>query len=372
MDQDIRKYLSHRQVQDYLLRFYENSGHRCNVNDAVQFLASEGLCTTMPGAEPDYDLWDELDPAMLMELFLDSPLDVTPLLRDHHFYENDLALETINFFERDVWPIMCLRNESIHLRKQDCFCLQYVMQGKMELTIGKDVHFLEKGCAVLLAPCLLFGTIYPEDTIVFSMNIKQSTFRQAFSSLFAKDNGLSSFFSNCLYGGLQNYLLFYHPDQKRIFSLIRNILREAVSSRLYATEIGNAYVAILFGELFRNYNSALLHFSENRSVHSQMPLILSYIRGNCNAPLSQVAEFFGYDRDYLGKLIKKSTGQYFTDIANSYKLEKAHRLLLYTDDSVEHIGERCGFSSPNHFSRTFRKYKGTTPSRYRKEHSPAE
>lgn len=37
-----------------------------------------------------------------------------------------------------------------------------------------------------------------------------------------------------------------------------------------------------------------------------------------------------------------------------------------TNDTVDEISIRCGFSTPNYFSMVFKKHMGETPSAYRK------
>lgn len=47
------------------------------------------------------------------------------------------------------------------------------------------------------------------------------------------------------------------------------------------------------------------------------------------------------------------------------KLKKVSELLKTSDDSISHIGYTCGFESPEHLSRAFKKQYGISPSQYR-------
>lgn len=363
-------YLQLRLIQERLDAHHRKYGDHLLVDDAVRMLYSEGVCSAGPVPEADFSSWDISDVQDLMRIYLDSYLEVSPLIDHPAMYSSVIPLEQLHFFSEDVWPQIALRNEAEHVHSQDCFNLHYVMSGKMTLMTGKDIYSLDQGSAALIAPNVAFGTFYPEDSVVFMLSIKKSTFRNAFSSILARDGAMASFFNNCLYGQLQNVLLLHRDPDEHLFSIIRQIFCEAFSSERYSSEICNSYVTVLLGELFRGFSSTEAYFSEDRSVHAKMPVVLSYIRDNMTSvTLSDTAAHFGYDTDYLGKVIHKSTGQYFKDIVNNYKVGRARGLLLYTEDSVEHIGEICGFSSPTHFSRTFKKYKGTTPARYRRDHA---
>lgn len=50
----------------------------------------------------------------------------------------------------------------------------------------------------------------------------------------------------------------------------------------------------------------------------------------------------------------------------TYRLNRAKYLLLNTTDSVEKVGERCGFNSASHFARAFRAGYGMSPTEFRR------
>ena len=52
------------------------------------------------------------------------------------------------------------------------------------------------------------------------------------------------------------------------------------------------------------------------------------------------------------------------------RLERVAELVRITDDSISQIGYQLGFDSPEHLSRSFKKYYGLSPSQFRKEHKP--
>jgi transcriptional regulator GlxA family with amidase domain len=54
---------------------------------------------------------------------------------------------------------------------------------------------------------------------------------------------------------------------------------------------------------------------------------------------------------------KKSAMEYLRD----YRLQVANALLSGTDSPVGEIAERCGFESPNYFSRCYKRYYGKSP-----------
>jgi len=72
------------------------------------------------------------------------------------------------------------------------------------------------------------------------------------------------------------------------------------------------------------------------------------------------------------RMFKKHTG--ITPYAHIVKLRilYANSMLNNSEHSVEFIGEKCGFNSPEHFIRLFQKYMGCTPHKYRLQNKPAK
>ncbi len=83
-----------------------------------------------------------------------------------------------------------------------------------------------------------------------------------------------------------------------------------------------------------------------------------------------MAETVGISVPYLHQLFIKHKGvppyQYILDL----KMKKAKLLLASTGELVKTIGFSCGFSSPESFSRSFKKHIGMTPGEYRLKRGP--
>ena len=82
---------------------------------------------------------------------------------------------------------------------------------------------------------------------------------------------------------------------------------------------------------------------------------------------SAFSQKLGFSSAYLTKLFNKYKGctplKYLTDI----RIHQARDLLLNTDLTIRAVGERVGYPDQFHFSKTFRKTTGASPSAFRSQ-----
>ena len=94
--------------------------------------------------------------------------------------------------------------------------------------------------------------------------------------------------------------------------------------------------------------------------------LIGYIQTNYRkVTLDEAAEWSGYSKAHLCRIIKNSTGRTFTDILNGIRIDSAASLLSSTDMSVSSVAAHVGFNSDEHFHRMFRRFKGMTPGEFR-------
>lgn len=81
--------------------------------------------------------------------------------------------------------------------------------------------------------------------------------------------------------------------------------------------------------------------------------------------LSSAAESIGCSSGHLSRRFKERMGQGFVNYVNRYKIERAKYLLLDTDLPVSEISEQVGFTTQQHFMRTFKLISDFTPGSFR-------
>ena len=83
--------------------------------------------------------------------------------------------------------------------------------------------------------------------------------------------------------------------------------------------------------------------------------------------IADIAKGLHITPNYLCNLFKKETGDTVFGYILSRRIELAKMLIVTGYYSLSNVAELCGFRDYNHFSHTFKKLEGITPSGYKKQ-----
>jgi len=97
--------------------------------------------------------------------------------------------------------------------------------------------------------------------------------------------------------------------------------------------------------------------------------VLDYIESNYMEDLTlvNVSRHVFMNHIYLGRLIKKETGETFLEILTRIRLRKACEMLGDLSLKTYEVAEKVGIRDSAYFSQVFKKYFGLTPSEYREK-----
>ncbi len=95
-------------------------------------------------------------------------------------------------------------------------------------------------------------------------------------------------------------------------------------------------------------------------------LLMSHLSRHYMEPLrlKSLAQEFGYESVYLGKLFRQKTGNSFHSCLNRIRIEHA-REMLASGMRVTDVAEKCGYPGIHSFSRKFTELVGCSPGVYR-------
>ena len=155
------------------------------------------------------------------------------------------------------------------------------------------------------------------------------------------------------------------PRISDLFSRLKKIHVE--SSDVFRTAKLNKLLIELLIELGESHCTLAKTSTRNKRVDEIIKLSVSYMQDNFarKITLDELAKAVLYDKYALCREFKKYTAQTVMEYLNSYRCTKAAE---YLSDgySVSSVAELCGFDNLSYFSRTFKKYIGMLPSKYRK------
>lgn len=94
---------------------------------------------------------------------------------------------------------------------------------------------------------------------------------------------------------------------------------------------------------------------------------LRFIERSCLLPISlrDVAAAVHRSPSYVANTVKVATGKTVVQWIIAGRLAEARNRLLHTDEMIDIIAERVGYTDPTHFIRLFRRMHGVTPAAWR-------
>lgn len=143
-------------------------------------------------------------------------------------------------------------------------------------------------------------------------------------------------------------------------SLMELLAREQLCEERPRTEVLQACLTLIFAEA--------AWMVQSPAVTGKLIVRIEEILDQADAGISleELAKRLGYSPDYLGRRIRRESGESFTRLRQKFFLEKAAELLLESTLSVDEVAARLGYRSTSSFYRLFQKEYGIAPGAYRK------
>ena len=260
----------------------------------------------------------------------------------------------------------------------------YFSGGKFRLEINMESFPAYSECLYFINPGELHSIItessdsHWEDAVVFSPGILSfDSYDEAQIHLLKPIHNGSLLFPRCL------------TPEHPAFSPIRNAFLEIMHSfvekddRQADVSSDSTFIANdLTSQLY--IKSSLLYILATLSRHSlfapteknldkrveSVKTALTYIKDHYQNKIyiADLAGQVNLNEQYFCRLFKKAIGRSPMEYINEYRIKQTRRLLEETDLPVTEICLECGYNNLGNFLREFRKYTGTTPLQYRKNH----
>ncbi len=196
-------------------------------------------------------------------------------------------------------------------------------------------------------------------------------------------------------------------DEKKVDEFLNNIFKNCVEKSITVVEMKYTMNS-MFSTLYRCMNTAgtnsneifgeiidinglnkkmlfdfdglvnditVLFLSLTRYIKEQMnkrhqniyESITGFVKGNYSSDIymDMLTSEFSLSADYLRKIFKEFSGTTFVNYLNKIRVEKAKELILSSNDNVSEIGLKVGFNNINNYYKTFKRYTGMSPMKYK-------
>ena len=160
------------------------------------------------------------------------------------------------------------------------------------------------------------------------------------------------------------------PEKRRDY--IESLLEKLLFENEGQDPLSPGFVSVALAELMlfitrcKNYEENVIkEIDVNNRI---MQEVATYIYNHYSERLilEDVAKKFNLSRSYLSKKFKSVTGFGFKEYIINVRIQHACELLLNTNKSITDIAFECGFNDSNYFGDAFRRTKGISPNKYRK------
>ncbi|MFD0693759.1 response regulator [Paenibacillus sp. GCM10027628] len=126
----------------------------------------------------------------------------------------------------------------------------------------------------------------------------------------------------------------------------------------------------LSGLVYKSIQQLVELLNPHKTPRRKVQQAVDLIARDYNAPglsLAGVAKELFVSSTYLSTLFKQELGINFLDYVHQYRIERAKAMLQSGIHKIQTIAKHVGYFDEAHFTKTFKKWTGLSPSQYKKE-----
>ena len=243
--------------------------------------------------------------------------------------------------------------------------IKYFYEGVSTLMIDKNVIVAKPGDVTIVNPFELHANVEIGQTqgkyisIILSIDFLKEL----------NPNGLDLRRALILKG-----VKFYNhvSNNERLQTIIKRAYDEITEEKENYRLVVYGLITEFFAILLRDYVNAEKPTYNAETYTKRAEVIspaLSKIFKDYNEKITveELAKLCNVSKYYFCRLFKEETGLSVIQYIISYRISIAETMLKSTDNSVESVAYLCGFDDVSYFYRTYKKLKGVSPMKARKQ-----
>lgn len=248
-------------------------------------------------------------------------------------------------------------NEGVKNHTHPYYHMIYMVSGKLRFEIENKTYILTSGNTLLIPRSSSHAFYNDEKDTAEHLEIKFSLFKSAFDKqISGKDIQIS--------------------DNKLAGMLFEQIIKEYSTRVSQADDAAASYLLALLNVLNENErykNKKEFNFFAGSSYSELSQKVIRYLEAHYHEEVSldDLAKELDRNKSHLCVAFKKDTFLTIFDCLNMIRVRRAAELIVYSEDNLTQVANKCGFTSVSHFNRVFLKHVGITPGQCRRAY-PAD
>lgn len=278
-------------------------------------------------------------------------------------YSNDLLSEKHQLFAIEKSSFVDIQDKKLsHIH--DFYEILFVYSGKRKIVVNNSPSTLDTTHIAFISPYKFHNT-----RSISNAPFKRILINFTFDFIKTNDDRSNQQLLSC-FNTPKSVITFSSKEAETITEIFQRILFEYSSKN---DEMSNLMIKTLLSQLLLTASRTVLNTTDasNQSVttaHYHIILnIANYIADNFEKKitLDLLETEFQISKFIISREFKIIIGQSFVDYLNNIRIQRAQTLLTSNiKKNITDIAFECGFDSLPHFTRTFKKHTGLTPTQF--------
>ncbi|MEK4349111.1 AraC family transcriptional regulator [Paenibacillus sp. FSL P4-0184] len=235
---------------------------------------------------------------------------------------------------------------------QSCYTVSYIQKGEVLTTSSEGEYVASAGDVMIHRPNEPFNVISKMEGVHYLFNIN------------AKVKDGDDFFKLFPLGKVIR--IRNQSEYERRFDELRSLwLQEEDDFR--NVQVGSLAFLLLY-EIMESTKLGGRRSSRDPYVTDRFNEALQYMEERLDQEISrgELSKLYHMNPVYFSRAFQKIYKLTPMQMLRKLRLQQAKQMLEYTDYTIEHISQRCGYYDASHFSKVFRGEYGRGPAEYRK------